>query len=976
MMMLRKHQSECVETIQSNSFLRGKIILPTGTGKTYVEATLICNDIAYKMSKGEYGGVHVVCNPRILLSLQHIKEIGKFTAQRNLQVYFINVNSGEFRAEELDKIVASYGLQALGVCSTTSFFEIQEKVARAKNLNIPIIMVSTYHSANQIQKAGIEISTWTNDEAHYLVSNGEFSEIPHYASSKMFFFTATPKVTDDEENGKGMQNETLFGKELFLRTPRQMVDAGEMVKPALHLVGLVGQDCSTDLSKDFKAQAAAVIDVFNFHKKAVRDHSISPEKIGAKLVVVCEGQASLMGMLGTPQIKEFQEQNPNVHIYALSSDFGVYISGKGHNKKADNRAKEVLMKELKELNDTDEAIIFHVDMIAEGIDVPGITGIMPFRNMGKIKFLQNLGRASRLFSDDREKLYAGALFPRDFKNYVKPYSWIILPIFLGNSNDCVARYKEYVRYLRSDYGFDSSELVILENQNGFDDFQEFDEVAKIEKEIRGISQELRNFVHQLEDEETLNKVADLLFRTSLCDEGRKTKIINQLFPNGCIEELPEDFEPEKFVDDGTQDCSLIYELNNLNSSGKNGLKNRRDFIKECLLGGQQSIHTPYELCKEIIGKTKENCEKDGKIFEEQDILVLFNTEFIETLIFDFGISPEKISFIGDSLSETCFVGKAYGLPMNIGSNNFENDGRVCYNNTGEPGFLERIVKKFDCVIMNPPFKGQLHLEFFEKALDLAKDDGIVISVHPSTWLFAGSKGQKTQNIYASLKKKISEYQKEFTLFNANKLFGIGMFMPCSITMVEKGKKSETAKVIDKLQDKVFEYKNIWDVNKFGDYPEYYSLLEKISKIAKEDNLENHKHSTEHDKNIVQYNFYINLAAIRGNVSTKNDEVMTTNDFYTFVPKDLKAENQNTKTLYFGFSSYNQADNFLNYIKSNFARFCLSLVKTNGNIHRGEMVLVPYLDFSQEWTDEILKKKFFITEKEWDFIQGIIPNYYE
>lgn len=535
MMILRKHQKDCVETIETNSFLRGKIILPTGTGKTFVEATLICDDISQRIERGEYGGVHVICCPRILLSLQHIKEIGKFTSQRNIQAYFMNVNSGEFRSEELDKIVASYGLQALGVCSTTSFIEIQEKIARARNLNLPVILVSTYHSANQIQKAGIEVNIWINDEAHYLVSNGEFAEIPYYKSQKMFFFTATPKVTDDEENGKGMQNETLFGTEIFLRTPRQMVDAGEMVKPAIHLVGLVGQDCSTDLSRDFKSQAAAVIDVFAFHKKAVQSHSKAPGRIGAKLVVVCEGQASLMGIFATQQLKDFREKNPNVHIYGLSSDFGVYMDGK-YNKKSGNREKEILMRELKGLKTEDEAIIFHVDMIAEGIDVPGITGVMPFRNMGKIKFLQNLGRASRLFPDDREKIYAGELTPRDFKNYVKPYSWVILPIFLGNSNDCVARYKEYIRYLRSDYGFDSSELVILENQNGFGDFQEFDEVAKIEKEIHGIGQELRNFVHQIEDEETLERVADLIFRTSLCDDHRKTKIINRLFPTGCLEE--------------------------------------------------------------------------------------------------------------------------------------------------------------------------------------------------------------------------------------------------------------------------------------------------------------------------------------------------------------------------------------------------------------------------------------------------------
>ena len=538
-MELREHQSQCCEKIETNNFSRGKIILPTGTGKTFIEATLICNEIEKNQKNGIYGGIHVVCCPRILLSLQLLKEIGEKASKRNLQVYYMNVNSGEFNSSELEEIVRSFGLQAYEIRSTTSFSEIKEKAAEIKAMNMPMIIVSTYHSAYQIQMAGLEVGTWINDEAHYLVSNGDFGQIPKYTCNKMFFCTATPKLTDDEENGKGMQNVELFGEQLFFKSPKEMVDKGEMVKPAIHLVGVVGQDCSTDLSQDYGSQAASVFDVFNYHRKAIREHSSVPGRVGAKLVVVCEGQKSLLGIFKSKQmvafIKENREQNKKVNLYALSSDFGIYRNGL-YNRRADNTSKERLMKDLKALKSEDEAIIFHVDMIAEGIDVPGITGVMPFRNMGKIKFLQNVGRASRLFGDDRTKLYDGSLIPRDFKKYIKPYAWIILPIFLGNSNDSISRYKEYIRVLRSDYGFDGSELILMNNTNGISADKDFDEVAKLEKALHSAGKDITNFVHQLEDEEQMTIMADMFFRTALCTDQQKALIISAAFSEGCLEE--------------------------------------------------------------------------------------------------------------------------------------------------------------------------------------------------------------------------------------------------------------------------------------------------------------------------------------------------------------------------------------------------------------------------------------------------------
>jgi site-specific DNA-methyltransferase (adenine-specific) len=104
--------------------------------------------------------------------------------------------------------------------------------------------------------------------------------------------------------------------------------------------------------------------------------------------------------------------------------------------------------------------------------------------------------------------------------------------------------------------------------------------------------------------------------------------------------------------------------------------------------------------------------------------------------------------------------------------------------------------------------------------------------------------------------------------------------------------------------------------------------------------------------------------------------MVQDDFYTFVTKDLVVQNSKNKHMFFSFKSNKEASNFLRYLKTNFARFALSLFKNNSQLDRGELEIVPWLDFTQEWTDEKLARHFELTKEEIDFINKHIPKYYE
>jgi 16S rRNA G966 N2-methylase RsmD len=276
------------------------------------------------------------------------------------------------------------------------------------------------------------------------------------------------------------------------------------------------------------------------------------------------------------------------------------------------------------------------------------------------------------------------------------------------------------------------------------------------------------------------------------------------------------------------------------------------------------------------------------------------------------------------------------------------------------------IDKFDLIFANPPFNQMIDMDFLSKSYDIADK---VVFIHPSTWLLDEKNKQKK---FVNIKNKISEHLEKITLFNANKSFNIQLFVPCVITYVNKDKKIKGIECIDRINDIKLIYENINQINKFSNISIYPKLKQKIKNYC-DDNL----YLRLKDFDNID-NFYVNLSQLRGNVDLKSDTNMLKSDFYTMCTKNLKVEKtkrkQREKTQA-AFSSEKNANNFLNYVKLDFVRFCLSINKNNQNLYCGEMSLIPWLDFSQEWTDEKLYKMFDLTQEEIDFINKHIPKYY-
>lgn len=448
-MELRKHQIEAIEEIQKYS--EGIIHLPTGSGKTNIEAIAISKNIDNGFKVSEIP-VFVIMAPRIILCNQLYKVIKEILYSDKKDCHYLIVHSG--RTEDNLKRMWSADMPFRQLKSTTSSKEIIEEYEKARSEKVPLIIFSTYDSSERIVNAKIPVYMTLCDEAQYLVSlefnwiskENEENVIKQFNSIRKYYFTATLKETYSD-TGLGMNNSNLFGPIIYEKTPLEMINAGEILRPRIHLVDIRNKN---ENLKELDSDVNAIIDSFIEH----RIHC----NVGAKLLVVTKGSEHLNDIVNHPKIKNLLEIRPNLKIFDISSMYHPRINGI-------EVKREEFLKKLQELNDTDEAIIFHINILSEGIDVPGITGIMPMNTLGLSKFLQTLGRATRLHGKDRIKLYEKVLKYDDLDKFIKPYAWIIIPIY-GIIGEDLSSYMTGIVHALRNHGFNASEDVVLKENIG------------------------------------------------------------------------------------------------------------------------------------------------------------------------------------------------------------------------------------------------------------------------------------------------------------------------------------------------------------------------------------------------------------------------------------------------------------------------------------------------------------------------------
>jgi site-specific DNA-methyltransferase (adenine-specific) len=72
-----------------------------------------------------------------------------------------------------------------------------------------------------------------------------------------------------------------------------------------------------------------------------------------------------------------------------------------------------------------------------------------------------------------------------------------------------------------------------------------------------------------------------------------------------------------------------------------------------------------------------------------------------------------------------------------------------------------------------------------------------------------------------------------------------------------------------------------------------------------------------------------------------------------------------------FNRLSEGENLLSYLRTKFVRFLIMQCMSAVNLSKAVFAFVPLQDFSHPWTDEMLYKKYGLTEEEITFIESMI-----
>lgn len=370
MKQLRPYQIKALNILKNHN--RGICVLPTGSGKT----TVFIEDARRRFNESDRPLVGVVVAPIILLCNQIAEEFRE-TIRDKVEYFSILVHSGED--------------------GTTNPEQIKLNSDLVKMMNKHQIIFTTYRSLPRIHEAGIQIDFAIFDEAHHSTKDSNFVGVAHTSrtAEKTFFYTATPKDTKDV---KSMLNSEVYGGTIYKLSPKELVEDGYILPPRI---------------ETYEASTNDAENVINF----VNSIDGNP-----KVLVASHSTKSLFEMFSESDLLE-ELKEKSYHVLHITSKYGAFVNG----EKVSRPEFFSLMNELC----TDEeakVIIFHVQILSEGISVPGISHILMMRNLGMMEMAQTIGRAIRLHKKDIEAIQKGEIKLGDFSKYRKSAGVISVPV--------------------------------------------------------------------------------------------------------------------------------------------------------------------------------------------------------------------------------------------------------------------------------------------------------------------------------------------------------------------------------------------------------------------------------------------------------------------------------------------------------------------------------------------------------------------
>jgi hypothetical protein len=307
--------------------------------------------------------------------------------------------------------------------------------------------------------------------------------------------------------------------------------------------------------------------------------------------------------------------------------------------------------------------------------------------------------------------------------------------------------------------------------------------------------------------------------------------------------------------------------------------------------------------------------------------------------------------------------------------------------------------KFDVVIQNPPYKRTLHIDFFNKGLDVLTDTGKMVIIEPATWLINVKKNGKAKQIYKPIKDRIEGHIESIVIENFNSEFNTSLEMPFSITTIDMSKKFDTIDYICCGEHK--SVKSVYDCNLIGSYNTIWSILKKsqsfgnmMSKhITKEDKKESNLYYTKYAETIsgggklcavtsTSIRLKYDSKTVWSNINNLGDfcvgytatvfhnynNEISQNPLYSYdIGRNLT---DNIADNIYG--TKEELENWKHFVFNNKLPLFLNIVLTI-DMHNNSKDFIPWL-VDKQYTDDEINQMFGFTDEEIKLIDNTLKKY--
>ena len=375
----RPHQLRGDVAMQQHN--KGQVIVPTGGGKTL---NMIMDTL--RQFQSQTPQTIVVVAPRILLSEQLSSEFLEFIVDAAV----LHVHSGETTH-----------------FSTTKPLDISNWVDTHNSRHK--LVFTTYNSLQRLVDAEIDVDTIYFDEAHNSVKRNFFPATEYFSANanRCYFFTATRK-TSVTPTKPGMNDCEIYGDIICRVSAPELVAGGYIVPPKVFTHPSKTTDecggCSYERDKH------NIIDIINTYGMD-------------KVLIVSKKTKDIIG-LTTHTDFQLQMEQMGYEVLHISSKFGAFINNQKVNREVFFDTLNAYGKDVNK-----KFVVLHFDILAEGLNISCLNGIVFQRSTDYIKILQTVGRAIRLDPRDSKGMREGTITPGAVNTYNKKFGLVVTPVF-------------------------------------------------------------------------------------------------------------------------------------------------------------------------------------------------------------------------------------------------------------------------------------------------------------------------------------------------------------------------------------------------------------------------------------------------------------------------------------------------------------------------------------------------------------------